>query len=214
MTHRAVRRLHGEDGASLVLAMAFLILFGLILVALLGFAVTSFKAGGDVGDREKATYAADAAIDTAVARMRQDAGMQTGRNASYTGSQPCGLTYHPTDGTPDATATCNPQTTSGAVLPGIDGPANTILTRAGGLTATGGPLVTNGNVFVNGTQLTEQYIAATFRGKDNYGPKAVPEGTYFIMGDRRDSVSDSRHWGPVPRKYVWGRVLATVWHDR
>jgi len=74
--------------------------------------------------------------------------------------------------------------------------------------------VENGNVFVNNVQLTEQYIAATFRGKDNYGPRVVPEGTYFIMGDRRDTVSDSRHWGPVPRKYVWGRVFATVWHDR
>jgi Tfp pilus assembly protein PilX len=151
MTHRAVRRLHGEDGASLVLAMAFLILLSLILVALLGFAVTSFKAGGDVGDREKATYAANAAIDTAVARIRQDASMQVGRNASYSPSQACGLTYHPTDGTPDATATCTPQTGSGAVRPGIDSPANAILTRNGDLTVSGaGKLHTTGNVFVNG----------------------------------------------------------------
>ena len=71
-----------------------------------------------------------------------------------------------------------------------------------------------GKVFVNNQPLTEDYVSATFRGKDSYGPKVVPEGTSFIMGDRRDAVSDIRHWGPVPRRYVWGRVFATIWHDR
>ena len=74
--------------------------------------------------------------------------------------------------------------------------------------------VDSGMVYVNNQKLDESYVAATFRGKDNFGPKVVPEGTCFIMGDRRDGVSDSRHWGPVPRKYVWGRVFAKVWHDR
>jgi len=72
----------------------------------------------------------------------------------------------------------------------------------------------NGSVFVNGQELTENYVSPTFRGKDNFGPTIVPEGYYFIMGDRRDSVSDSRHWGGVPRKYVWGRVFGRIWHDR
>src|SRR5262249_13931622 len=115
-------------------------------------------------DREKATYAGNAAIDTAVARIRQDTTMQVGRNATYSGAQVCGLTYHPADtGTPDAVATCNPTSTSGAVRPGTDGPANTILTRNGGLTATGGPLVTNGNVFVNGAISS----AGTLNAHDN-----------------------------------------------
>jgi hypothetical protein len=151
MTRRAVRRLHGEDGASLIIAMAFLLLFALLLTALLAFSVESFTAGGVVADREKVAYAADAAIDTAVTRIKQDMTMQVGRNSTYAPSQPCNLTYHPSDGTPDTTATCNPQTGSGAVRPGIDGPANAILTRGGALTTTGGPLTTNGNVFVNGT---------------------------------------------------------------
>jgi hypothetical protein len=147
----AFRRLHREEtGASLVIALAFLLLFSLILTALLAFSVESFTAGGVVADRERAAYAADAAIDTAVTRMRQDSTMQVGRNGAYAGAQACGLTYHPTDGTPDAVATCNPQTGSGGVRPGLDGPANSILTRSGNLSLSGGPLVTNANVFVNG----------------------------------------------------------------
>ena len=74
--------------------------------------------------------------------------------------------------------------------------------------------IESGEVFVNNQKMVESYVSPTSRGKDNYGPRVVPEGTFFIMGDRRDSVSDSRHWGPVPRKYVWGRVFATIWHDR
>ena len=103
--------------------MTFLLLFALLLTALLAFSVESFTAGGDVADRQKAAYAADASIDTAVTRIKQDTAMQVGRDSAYSPSQPCGLTYHPTDGTADATATCTPQTASGAIRPGTDGPA-------------------------------------------------------------------------------------------
>jgi signal peptidase I len=39
----------------------------------------------------------------------------------------------------------------------------------------------------------------------------APEGFYFVMGDRRNNSSDSRHWGYVPREYVVGRVNLRWW---
>jgi signal peptidase I len=39
----------------------------------------------------------------------------------------------------------------------------------------------------------------------------VPEGYYFVMGDHRNSSSDSRHWGMVPKKYILGKVKFRWW---
>jgi signal peptidase I len=77
--------------------------------------------------------------------------------------------------------------------------------------ATGGDEVhiVDGVVFRNGRQSTEPYL--THRSQDRWGPEVVPEHTYFVMGDRRDNSSDSRHWGFVPREYVLGRVTVRWW---
>ena len=49
------------------------------------------------------------------------------------------------------------------------------------------------------------------RVRDNFGPKTVPSGAYFCMGDNRDNSNDSRYWGPVPESYVKGRALLVYW---
>lgn len=74
--------------------------------------------------------------------------------------------------------------------------------------------IIDGRVYVNDQPLADPYVSAEFRSHDHWGPQVVPEGYYFVLGDRRNGSSDSRHWGTVPRKYVWGRVLATMWHGR
>jgi signal peptidase I len=68
-----------------------------------------------------------------------------------------------------------------------------------------------GRVHLNDVELEEPFVAAEFRNDQNWGPQVIPEGYYFVMGDRRNNSSDSRHWGFVPRKYIVGRVQARWW---
>jgi signal peptidase I len=47
--------------------------------------------------------------------------------------------------------------------------------------------------------------------RDNWGPKVVPAGHLFVMGDNRDNSRDSRFWGFLPRDQVKGRALLVYW---
>ncbi len=66
--------------------------------------------------------------------------------------------------------------------------------------------IEDGRVFVNDQLRADDEVPAEFRSHDEWGPNVVPEGYCFVLGDRRNNSSDSRHWGFVPNKYVLGRV--------
>ena len=71
--------------------------------------------------------------------------------------------------------------------------------------------VVDGQVYVNDVPLSDDFVPEEYRSHDNLGPEVVPEGYYFVMGDHRNNSSDSRHWGPVPKKYVIGKVQVRWW---
>jgi signal peptidase I len=69
----------------------------------------------------------------------------------------------------------------------------------------------DGDFYRNGDLVTESYRSAERRLAENWGPQEVPAGHYFVMGDNRGDSSDSRTWGPVPRRYVLGRLSVRWW---
>lgn len=73
-------------------------------------------------------------------------------------------------------------------------------------------MVKDNEVFVNGRQLKEDYIAAKTNlweggfSKNGEGTK-VADGMLFVMGDNRPRSSDSREFGPITQESVIGHVF-------
>jgi signal peptidase I len=74
-----------------------------------------------------------------------------------------------------------------------------------------------GKVFVNGSALDEEYVPAPFRDAVSWPPggdardEVVPPEMYFVLGDHRSQSSDSRSWGYVQRKSIYGKAVFVYW---
>ncbi len=71
-----------------------------------------------------------------------------------------------------------------------------------------------GIVYVDGEAIEENYTAEAIHSKlDFIGPKTVPEGCVFVLGDNRNSSRDSRakSIGMVDERLIVGRVYAVVY---
>jgi signal peptidase I len=69
----------------------------------------------------------------------------------------------------------------------------------------------DGRVYRNDVPLPDDFIPEEFRSHDTWGPRVVPEGYYFVMGDHRNNSSDSRSWDFVPKRYIIGKVQIRWW---
>ncbi|ACL04951.1 signal peptidase I [Desulfatibacillum aliphaticivorans] len=80
--------------------------------------------------------------------------------------------------------------------------------------------INDGIVYVNNKRIKEDYVQ--FLGSEygikvppmrNFGPVTIPPGKLFVLGDNRDSSSDSRYWGFVPMENVKGKALFIYWSE-
>jgi signal peptidase I len=71
--------------------------------------------------------------------------------------------------------------------------------------------IDEGVVHVNGKPLEEPYVPENYRDHLSKEERVVPEDSYFVLGDHRNSSNDSRAWGYVPRSLIYGKAVFVYW---
>ena len=93
-----------------------------------------------------------------------------------------------------------------------DNPSQSFIKRVIGLPGETIRMDGNGQLYIDGRPVDEPYLAP----ERNLHPRIIPETYikphyYFVMGDNRDASNDSRSWGLVPEKYIYGKAMFRYW---
>jgi signal peptidase I len=71
--------------------------------------------------------------------------------------------------------------------------------------------IREGAVLLNGQPLDEPYVPDDYRDRMSVPKESVPPHHYFVLGDHRNSSSDSRMWGFVDRSEIYGKAVFGYW---
>jgi signal peptidase I len=71
--------------------------------------------------------------------------------------------------------------------------------------------IEDGKVFVNDQLLDEPYVPEEYADLRSYPEVKVPGHAFFLLGDHRTSSQDSRDFGPVDQRFIYGKAVFVYW---
>ena len=71
--------------------------------------------------------------------------------------------------------------------------------------------IEDGQVYVNGQALAEEYVPRDYEDARSFEEKVVPRNSFFVLGDHRTMSNDSRDFGFVNERYIYGKAVFGYW---
>ena len=71
--------------------------------------------------------------------------------------------------------------------------------------------VRNGKVYVDDVLIDEPYVIVVNADRRSFTSQEIRPGHYFVLGDNRRGSNDSRSWGLVPERYIYGKAFVRIW---
>lgn len=71
--------------------------------------------------------------------------------------------------------------------------------------------IRRGLVHIDGRPHPEPHVPLRYRDQLSYPPVPVVPGTYYVLGDRRNTSNDSRTLGTVSEAFIMGKAVFAYW---
>jgi signal peptidase I len=71
--------------------------------------------------------------------------------------------------------------------------------------------IEGGQVYVNGEALDEDYVPSDYVDARSYDEIVVPTNSFFVLGDHRSMSNDSRDFGTVNERFIYGKAVFGYW---